>query len=87
MALGLAREAVGNELPLRLAAELIDPSEAEQALQTLLNAAGFAVDTDGYAGPETIAALNAFLGPREPEITEGEVVDEHILNLLKQAAQ
>ena len=75
---------------MRLGSELTEPSEQEQALQTLLNAAGFEVEVDGYAGPQTVEALNAFAqkaAGRYPEITEGGVVDDYILNLLKQAAQ
>lgn len=82
----LARYSLGNTLPLRLEAELIDPTEAERAMQTLLNTHGAELDTDGYAGPATIKALNEFVRrylPEEPEITEGSVLDERILDLLR----
>lgn len=89
MGLGLAREQIGSELPLRMDEELTQPSEAERALQTLLNAAGFQVDTDGFAGPQTIGALNEFLAsvaPRESEFAPGDVIDGYILDLLRQVS-
>jgi peptidoglycan hydrolase-like protein with peptidoglycan-binding domain len=75
---------------LRLDEELTQPSEGERALQTLLNAAGFEVEVDGFAGPQTIAALNEFVAgvfPRESKLAPGDVVDKYILDMLGQVSE
>lgn len=84
--LGLARTELRDGVGLRLGTELTEPSEQDRAIQTLLNEHGLEVEVDGFAGPQTIAALNEFVQrylPRYPEITEGEELDSRVIGLLE----